>query len=112
MTRLVLMFLLPLAALAHNELREVKLTSCRPGVCTTLETKKSYRSTLQPHIIAFSEAKMTLVSATDRTKVISQFEGQDGYYDLEEQVIVLRGLKKSLKSELIYDLTQGKFLFF
>jgi len=109
---LLLAALFSAQAYALNELREVKLTSCRPGVCTELDTAKVFRSNLQPNLMVFSAAHMSLVDASAGHKVLSEFEAGDGYYDLREQVIVLRNLKHSIHHELIYDLKEGKFIYF
>jgi hypothetical protein len=96
---------------AENEMSSVKLTSCRPGVCTKLETKKVFRSLIQPNLLVFGGATMVLLEDSGKNKILNRYEAEDGYYDLQQQVIILRNLKHSLHHELIYDLTEGKFIY-
>jgi hypothetical protein len=97
---------------AGNELRSVRLSSCHQEFCTKIETEKIFRSDLQPGILSFADAKMVLVDLGHDEKILRSFEAADGYFDLRQQVIVLRNLKKSAHRELIYKIAEGRFLYF
>jgi hypothetical protein len=97
---------------ALNDMKDVRLNSCGPLVCTQLITAAMFRSSFTPSMLAFADAEMSLVEARDGKKLLQHFAASDGYYDMQAQVIVLRGLKNSKYQELVYNITQNKFIYF
>ena len=107
-----LVIALPSPVRADNDLQTVKLSSCGPAICTRLETEHGFVSTIQPNIMAFGPAHLFLVDSARHRKILRQFDAGEGYYDMRDQVIILRDLKHSVHRELIYDLAQSKFIYF
>lgn len=109
---LALTVLVGARAQASNELGSVRLSSCNGTMCVRLSTASFFRSTLQPNVMAFAEAKMVFFDAKNPSVQVKQMESAEGYYDLQSQVIVMRGLKNSMRKEMIYEMSDGKFLYF
>lgn len=91
----------------HNVMHGVTLSSCRETVCTRLVTDEVSRSSLSPGLMAFGRAHIQILSQDGKT-LIKSYEASNGYYDLDGQVIVLRGLIHSKHSEMILNLELGR----
>jgi hypothetical protein len=110
-----IMFLLPLltfaiASLSHatNHLMGTQTVSCNEKICTRLETKEMFRSTLQPALYAFEDAKFTVVDAQNSSKILKSFTAGDGYLDIGDGTVVLRSLKNNRFKEMIFNLNTGE----
>ncbi len=95
-----------------QELSGVKMRTCGPKVCSLLDTESLSRSNFSLNLMAFGEAALEVSSPKDPNKITQRFVGEDGYYDMQSQVIVLRNLKNSLHKELVFSLVDGKFIYF
>lgn len=117
MSRLIIgfltaIFLIPLSVQAQQTLSEATITNCGPSACSRIVTREISRSSLKLSMLAFESARLEIVTPDPSHKIIQAYEAKDGYFDFEDQVIVLRGLKNSKHSELIYTLEDNKLMFF
>ncbi len=109
----LIFFLLSLdLAAALPAAKKAKLTSCNPSFCSVLESENIERSNLQPRIMAFGEATLEITDSKNPMKPVRVIKAGDGYYDLSDQMIVLRDLRDSKKRELIYDLKTNSLTYF
>lgn len=97
---------------AENELHGVRLHSCNLRSCAQLDTQESFRNSFQPNQIAFGPAHLELFKDA-KGKIKNQvIDAGEGYLDIQDQVIVLRHLKNSTTTELIYNLRDGRIIRF
>jgi len=97
---------------AQQVLQKAKLTSCNEKACTKLVSPEIHRSTISPNIMAFGEVTLDVFDVSGATKPAQSFKAQDGYYDMEEQIIILRDLRGSKHKELIYNLTNNSIEYY
>ena len=62
--------------------------------------------------MAFGDVTLEIFTAQAPRKQLQSFKAQDGYYDMQEQIIVLRDLRDSKFKELIYNLETNAITYF
>lgn len=95
---------------ADNEMRGVRLSSCNKKSCARLVTAESFRTPFQPNFLVFGEATLVLSDGSPVHAEHQRFQARDGYFDIEDQVIVLRKLINSHHQEVIYNLKDGNLI--
>jgi|GEM_PF-4692807 len=109
---LALLFCLQHIASAQQLLSNVKISNCSEFACSRLTASEVHRSTLNLGLMAFDRATLEITTPDSAHKILQTFEAEDGYFDLQQQVIVMRGLKNSKHKELIYNVAENKILYF
>ncbi len=109
---LSVLFFFGFSALAQQVMHTAKLTSCNKNACSLLVSPEIHRSNLSPNIMAFADVTLGIFASDDSHKQLQSFKAADGYYDMQEHIIVLRELRDSKFKELIYNLETNAITYF
>ena len=98
-------------------LKGVRLFNCADSKCVRLNAERASRS-YGGGLYVFGKAQLTLLEFSNSRpneglpKIVSTFDGVEGYYDSIHNLILLKGLEGRRAKEVLLDLSTGKVQYF
>ena len=91
-------------------IQQFEMKSCNVQDCYYLKTKKARSGFLQSSLFVFDGAK--LIVSDKNGAQFSEFNASEGYYDMDLNRIILRGVEGEEFNELALSLNTGTFSYF
>ncbi|MGE4130752.1 MAG: hypothetical protein AB7F86_03895 [Bdellovibrionales bacterium] len=109
---LCLMVFVGFPAFAQQVMKSTRVMSCNAQACTRILSDEIHRSNLSPSIMAFGAAELSVFAKEKPDVDIQTFLAEDGYYDMAEDVVILRGIRGQKFHEVIVNLVTNSVQYF